>query len=461
MPISERAEHAFNQMGLRDFNTFQLQNIFRSFQDQMDIGLKKRPRFEEPNMKDRGLLCISTLVHPITRKDWNHVPDGGTTIVATCGGTNWTFSLLTKEYGKTTLSDPIVYEFTKKNKKPMKFAELIDLMARNIELVAKKEGKLDVKTISIAFGFAQENIKVPYGIDAAIPDRIELTKDFKISDADKIPHEDRRIGKALLQRLRDKGILKQIDYAVILNDVNALSHFITQSRVKKLPASIVAGSGTSGAVKDVNLEAEYATMPKDKVYREMRRRSKKQKWIPEVFQDNALELYTGGYAIKYRALAGLGLLAKSNIINKAVTELIINKLFDNNEQDLVSRLADGTFTLDAFNKKFGLHLNEEIFGLVCESSRRALRQAGQLIGVLTTAIALASGYDGQSKTAIPAEGGVLKNGFGVKKAAYAAIKDLLPGSQLTYMLDASSIEAIGQLGLVWKNEHLNKMRLLI
>lgn len=434
----ESTQKKLNYFGLHPYDKAQLIQKKKLLQDQIVAGLKRTDPAQR--LHDGGLAAIPTLTHPITQEEWGKVQEGEQVIGCAFAGTNWVAGSVTKQKGEA-----VYKELTKKtipiNERVMSYHQFVERMANQI-VATHAQLSQNVHTVAISLGFQHENMLGENGsIDAKLLGE-EPGKFWRITDFNE--HRDDLLGKTLLKELHERGY-SHINRLVFQNDTNAVSHHSIQSDRKKLPVGFVFGTGDNASLHDRNLEAGYGLVDtNDMVFHEMQRRG----LVPHGEQRNIMEYRMGGDFIKFRAVAGLGLLQKQGEINFFISQYIIRALLQNNDGAIISKIASGKINRRDLNKVLNAHglISKNMYEVLQLVAQTALTQAGQLIGIMISAVAETSGYTGGSAT-VNVEGAVYWNGHMVKDTADKTIKQLNPESDL-HAIQAMGLIGVAQLGMV-------------
>lgn len=434
----ESVQKKLSFFGLHPYDKAQLVLKKKLLQDQIVTGLKRTVATQR--LHDGGLAAIPTLTHPVTQEEWSKVKEGEQVISCAFAGTNWVAGSVTKRRGEAVFEEQIKKSIPVSDR-VLTYGQFIGRMADHIEATHTRLSK-DVYTVAISLGFQHENILATTdSIDAKLLGE-EPGKFWKITDFSE--HKDDLLGESLLKELHSRGLL-HINRIVFQNDTNAVSHHTTKSDRKKLPLGFVFGTGDNASLEDRNLEAGYGLVDgEDMVFNEMKRRN----LIPHGEQRNIMEYRMGGDFIKYRAIAGLGLLQKHGEINFFISQYIIRALLQNNDGAMISKIASGTISRTDLNKVLNTHglISKHMYEVLRLVAQTALTQAGQLIGVMISAVAETSGYTGGSAS-VNVEGAVYWNGHMVKDTADKTIKQLIPESDL-HATQAMGLIGVAQLGMV-------------
>lgn len=438
-----RALDFLEEIGLREFTQEELSGFYQALGSAIDIGLKREGA---PTEEDGGLLCIPTGVEPLTPEEWARVPIGRRVISCAFAGTNW----LTAEVTKGQDGRPAVRILRTRqileSEKQQPFAGLIGLMGEEIVrgLCEIRTEKLD--TVSVALGFAQRNQQREYGIEAQFMSAAP-SKFFRILDYDDAipPAGQPYIGEALIEYLKSHGF-GQIQRIFLNNDAYALVHSISPEeatgQASNLPAGCVFGTGDNAALGQYNLEAGRARIiPRDAILQEMIKRG----LVPT--EKNLMEYWMGGDYLRGRVAAAVGLAERLTERERLISsgEKIYEWMLGSQNGALISQLASGELTAQQQRVELGIEIEEEDYAFLKECSRRALAQAGFLMGVMLGAVGKAAEYQG-GVAQLPIEGSVFWKGFGVQEQARKTLNLLLPGNKLTFV-PASGLEGIAQLAM--------------
>lgn len=424
--------------GLHQYEVSQLKQKKQLLLDQIRIGMQRNDPTQRPI--DGGLATLPTLTHPITQEEWSKVNEGEQVIGCAFAGTNWISGSVTKRNGQP--------EYTELVKKPipikervMTYGQFVERMADQIEATHAKLNS-SIHTVAISLGFQHENIQGKNGsIDARLLGE-EPGKFWRITDFNS--HKSDLLGKSILALLHSRG-LTSLDRVIFQNDTNSVSHHTTQTEAKKLPVGFVFGTGDNAALDDKNLEAGYGLVDnEDMVFHEMKRRN----LVPHGEQRNIVEYRMGGDFVKFRAIAGLGLLQKFGEINFVTSEYIIRALLQNNDGALISKIASGTIDRRTLNKTLKTHgfIHDEMYKTLQLVAQTTLIQAGQLMGVMISAVTEAAGYSSGPAT-VNVEGAVYWDGYNVKEQADLTLKQLNRESDIQ-TIRAMGLIGVAQLGMV-------------
>lgn len=429
--ISEEQNKQLQQIGLHRYSDDELLEIQRAFAQQISIGVA---RDGSPTTEDGGVMAIPSSVEPIRQEQVNQVPDNSPVITAACGGTNWFFTLGTKQSdGTVTIKDSASRTITE-SERTHTFTSLMDIIAEGVASVATEYGVEEHPQlpVAISFGFPQINIRLENGdIDARLPTG-DLPKKWKITDYDPSLsiEEQPSLAGILRQELQQRGV-KDPGVIIINNDTVAVATDV-QHEVEKgidLPVGFVFGTGTNACVFAgtekgiINLEAGHATsMKADSIHTQMQ-------------QNNYVELghvimehWVGGGMLPYRLAAAFELLGEDEL-----QQVVL----DSEDQAFVSHAAEGIV---------GTHISQQQKDLLQECAARVLTQAGQLIGVFIATVSSAAGYE-SGKAHVPYEGSLLKKGYRVQKTVQETVSLLLPESDIEPYV-ASGMVGLAKLALV-------------
>lgn len=460
------AKNIFDKSGLRLYSPEELQAKYLRLVKAIQIGM---PREGSPTTADGGILAIKTGIPPVTEEQWKAVPVGKSAIGCAFAGTNWK----TQAIVKTDENEGCGYRhLTKENikiiprsKRKMKFKEFVALMAEEITKTysaGREQGEAE-GNIGIALGFPHETVVNKYGdIDARlITEDGVLAKGWVITDWNQYK-EKPLIGEALreifektgqdsmmgITKVRDfsQGVL--INRIVIQNDTNSVAHNYWKRPYKQIASGAVFGTGDNTSLNDVNLEIGHAVIDQpDAVFYEMKERR-----MISRRSLNDLESRMGGDYIKYRMLSAVGIVGQSlmgqnEIFSHCLAENIIKKLYKSRKSTIVSDIAKGSMQFSQFNQIFELSLDEVDYQILQEAASRALQQAGQLMGLILSAVTSQAGFNQGDEVSYPIEGSVFFFGHKVQDTALDTAKILLP--EITICpYEAFGIIGIAQLAMV-------------
>ncbi|OGY85813.1 MAG: hypothetical protein A2233_04445 [Candidatus Kerfeldbacteria bacterium RIFOXYA2_FULL_38_24] len=413
-------------IGIRAFTARELHQLMDDLSKAIEIGIKR----EGPkNASDHGLLAFPTGIKPISQDSLTAVPDGQKVITCACGGTNWVFTVATKQKdGNVKLGEESIRPILEQERVHT-LASLIDIIATEIYKVAKIYDLLEVANLPIAvsFGFPQTTMVLKNGdIDARL-NRKNLVKFWQITDIDETlaPEDQPSITEALRAALIKKG-LKSVGAVVIVNDTVAVAfdvqHVAVQNKGGDLPVGFVFGTGTNATMYSgddkgfVNLEAGHAhIMPDNLVYQTM----EKLQLIPECGRE--VEFWLGGGFLPARLAAMVHIFSDFFTDAQQVSSVLTAGI----NQALISDIAQNISPKDIH-----LRVGPYEYRVLVEAAQRVLVQAGQLCAVMIASVASATGYQ-KGKAFVPYEGSLLGKGYQVAETTEKTLKILLPESDIT------------------------------
>jgi hypothetical protein len=437
--LNQSIKERFDAMGFRWFSHQEILDRANRLSTAIQIGVERQGT---PVNTDGGVLAIPSHVTAISQDQIAALPEDAVAITATCGGTNWIFTLARKHADGTVILEEALSDEMPESNRTHTFETLMELIADNVARVAKQYNVTAVKNlpIGISFGFPQTNIKGDNGdVDSRITTP-NLPKKWVVTDCDpSLPAEQQpSLADVLRAELIERGV--QFPGAItIINDTVAVSLDVHHSN--DLAVGFVFGTGTNAALyvseaKGIlNLEAGHTPMPVDEVWNEMQRRG-------YVTENPSFEHWMGGGYLPYRIAAALYLLEDEIPQAARFAEMFINT----ENQALISHLAEGNFTDLQF-----AGLSEEEEDLLRSVSRRVLTQAGQVIGIMTAVVAERAGYK-QGVAYFPYEGSLMKKGYNVQRTALDTAELLIPGHQLQPYI-ATGMVGVAKLAMVQTYKH--------
>jgi len=392
------------------------------------------------NPKAGDILAIPTPFAPITIENWESVPEGTSILSCAFAGTNWTTTKVKKTSAiEPDVSTELTIKHIDKEKRSLTFDQMTDLMVD--EIVKANEADptaLADKAVAISLGFPFENdVLKNKNVDARFLAG-KLTKFWEISDF--ATNGNNLIGQVIINKLKTREI--NVKHILIQNDTNSVGHNVISKR-RRLPSGFVFGTGDNANLHQYNLEVGGSIIDEpDAIHQELIRR----KFVPG--EKNIIEYIMGGDFIKARVLAGLGLLNIDLLsLEKSVIENFISQAWKKDSGVLISLITGKNSSLEDFNAQLETNINEQTYAVFIECATRALQQAGQMIGIVIAAVAMASKMD-LKREEIDAyiEGAVFWKGFGVKKTAKKTIDEIVE-NQIEFV-EASGLIGVAQLGLV-------------
>lgn len=261
------------------------------------------------------------------------------------------------------------------------------------------------------------------------------------------------IGKALLNKLNEKGY--STSKIFILNDTNALASYTVDQnnggKGRKIPGSLVAGTGTNMSMKEFNLEAGRAKREQDPLSTLMRKKiwEGNKSLIPEGDGD-MIEHFTGGDYIKYRLAAAIKLLLclinSLPVSNEAINQ-VIGSILASQDQAVVSKLSKGEI-----DKTFGED-KEVVKGMLTKGAWLALGIAGQSLGIMIASLVKALELEAGDYW-LPIQGGVIEKAYNVQQIVQETLKTLLPEFNIR-LAPGSGLIGIAQLAMAKGVERLS------
>lgn len=435
-PKASDMKTRLDELGLRPFTDAELRDLSQRLRTTIDIGLNRQG---EPVITDGGVLAAATGVQAITPTQVRSIPDGQRGITAACGGTNWIFAETRKQPDGQVVIGRSFVRTIPEQKRQHTFDSFAEIIADGMARVAEQYDLMneDVLPLSLSLGFPQINSQTPQGdIDAKIPRR-HLPKFWEITDYDESipPNEQPSLGERIKEKLRARGV-HGVHSIAIVNDTVAVGLDVQHD--KDAPVGFVFGTGTNGAMYAgtekgmVNLEIGHAEiMDKDAMLTIMQTRG----WAPDTRR--IMEYIMGGAFIPARVMAGIELLkdfvSSPDAINQQISESSNPALMSDMAKGRQSPLVGLSLAADDY---FAAHL----------CARRAIHQAGQLIGIHIGTVCEAVGYT-NGKVYVPYEGSVLGKGYLVKQRALQTVKTLLPNVELI-PYEASGMVGVAKLAMV-------------
>lgn len=419
----------FDDMGFRPYSEDELRDTYQDLYAAVAIGMSRNG---DPTMEDGGVKAIPTGVSSLSYEEWDSVPTQSTAIACSYGGTNW-ITAHTEKLKNGRLK--IINKRTRsigKAERTIEFRNFVGMMAAEIEGVSYPNNPNKVP-IGISLGFAHRNISDSRGVEAClIPRGPSKNWDIQYSP-------NPVVGKELREQLPGRGV--QVGKIFILNDTNAVANQINPHGDSKLPVGFVFGTGTNAALYDRNLEIGLARMG-----------------IGDSLSDTlprpghvttTIENIIGGDNIRARVVTALKLLETDHRSS--------GLLPGDHEKDLslidgvmISRIAEGSCSCHELEQLFGFSITTNELQIWEETTRRALIQAGQLIGVVMAAVTSAAGYT-NGPAQVPVEGSVYWNGYGVQDRAKDTLSMLSPHQELSFY-PASGLLGMAQIALARGNK---------
>ena len=375
---------------------------------------------------DRKILAIDTGIKPITQNQWKQVATGKKVIACAYAGTNWITALIEKNVNGKPIYKELNRTVISSDKHQITFNSFVELMADNIISSVRDIDLSKIDTLAIALGFSQKNIITTYGVEAQFNVKYP-GKTWNILDYNEnIPPENQPyLGKILLEKLHINN-LRNFKYIFFQNDTNAVANFIDDSTVSNtIGAGFIFGTGDNASLGQLNLElGRLDLIEADEIYDGLI----KEKIITD--STKKIEQWMGGdYIVKRLAM---------EMLLKGEKE-IFNTIMSKHDDTIISDIASGKY-------------ENKILGKAQTSAQRILIEAGQLIGVVLSAVATAGEYEPHITAFLPVEGSVFWNGYGVKETAINTLNSLIPNNKLN-IIKASGIIGIGQSAMVFLTLH--------
>jgi hypothetical protein len=443
-----------HQIGLSEMSTADLHLMYTDLLDRARIGLHRtRPVLitEGGLAADEGLAAFRTGIPTITAEAWNQVEDGTDAYVASVGGTNFEFHRAFKESGRIATRKLGKNAYEKDETKKVSYnefvARIVDPVADHYNSRAFKAKKL---RLGVSLGFPHNNIVTNDGIDATLePLKHDgtLTKQWKITDWEKIPLKERHLSTAIKNRFEELGVDPARIELVILNDTPATAldvNAIVDAQEKKLsilPVAAIGGTGTNHAAlydgKLINMESGRSIISDCMVTQKMLENIAVENGEPVVRRE--LEHEIGGKYIIERLRAGIQILGAQGMIDDeyagALSEWI--RIKHEHNPSLLSEIAAGNTAITDKAIQF--------------LAQQALKRAGQFFGITTAAIAEAVCGErrGEPKCAVLTEGSFVNYADNVKRLAENTASRL---GQPIEIVEASSVR--GAAGLAMARPYL-------
>jgi hexokinase len=393
----------------------------------------------------RSQQIVKTGYNPIKVEDYKNVASGTQIIACSFGGTNWVCALYEKTQDNCIKTFKEVDKFIPVPTRQCTFEDFVCKMADMI-LDLASELRIDaIDTVSISLGFPHQIVKTEYGLDAHFY-RGKQPKSWQITNFEDFESPP-LIGKLLIQMLNQRYGSGQFKHIYILNDTNAVSHFIgPENRVTatKLPVGFVFGTGSNASFGDINLEAGKFTVPKEFVKNDDLKQILLEYDLIHSSKD-FIEYYTGGIYIIYQIFALLKLLEDKNLITMGIAKWFLG----NKNKALVSEIVLGKFFFEDFVREFeevGILANQSEFEILNDICLRVLHKASAMICVIILGCFELCDYRG-GVACVPVEGAVFWNGATVFETVCKVLKTVYTKNEIIFEKASGSV-GIAQFGMV-------------
>lgn len=423
--------------GIKENNVLTLHGLKENFAKALDIGFER----QDKNMigKDGGLMAIDTGIEPLKLEDIDWLKPGSVCFVCAVGGTNWEMGIVKvvengmTEYGH--LQTLKMRDFTRDEAGGLKqysASEISKLIGEKVFMVLQ-EAWIDpawIDALAIAFGFAQDNQRLDYGVEARL-NSDSSCKDWQfVLEEGKQPFIGQGVIRFLTEATRGKWRAETVaignDTNQTANDLTAiLNNTLDESGAEILNMGLVAGTGNNICIDRFNLESGDWLINSDPALEKLHQLGRLQ-------IDYDIAVYkTGGKYLIDRLGAAVLLMGETGLLNGPYRQTA-EQIFRAKGGEL-SHIAKGEIEFKAFNQKD--------MGKIQLMARMILDEAADLIAAMTLAAAEAAGYDSArgKKGLVLAEGSVLWKGYGVKEKVEAVIRD--SGGNLGFIKARSLIGA--------------------
>ena len=408
--------------GIKENNVLTLQGLKENFAKALEIGVNRQNKKMIGN--DGGLMVIDTGIAPLKVEDMDWLKPGSVCFVCAAGGTNWEMGIMKvvesglTEYGH--LQTLKMRDFTRDEAGRLKqysASRISKLIGEKVSIVLQ-EAQIDpawIDTLAIALGFAQDNQRVSYGVEA------RLNSDSSCKDWQFVPEEGEQpfIGQGVIrfltettkERWRAETVAIGNDTNQTANDLTAiLNNALDESGVEMLNMGLVAGTGNNICIGRFNLESGNWLISSDPALKIMHQ-------LGRLTTDyDIVEYKTGGKCLIDRLGAAVLLMGKAGLLNGPYQQAA-EQIFKAKGEEL-SHIAKGEIKFEAFS--------QEDMSKIQLTARMILREAADLIAVMALAAAEAAGYDAArgKKGLVLAEGTVLWKGYGVQDKVETVIRNL-------------------------------------